>query len=55
MALPKALYRGESGHFEMSFPLYGTLVQLSGNPCRRSHSIGVNRLKAKLPFFKATP
>ena len=37
---PSALQRGPSA---AGLPRYATRVQLSGNPCRRSHSSGVNR------------
>ncbi len=37
--LPKALYRGPSA---AGLPQNGIAVQPSGNPCRRSHSIGVS-------------
>lgn len=38
---PSALYLGPSGQ---SLPFVGMFVQSSGNPCKRSHSLGVRRL-----------
>src|SRR5699024_11550487 len=42
--LPKALYRCPMGQSSAGLLRQGICVQLSGKPCRRSHSMGVRRL-----------
>ena len=51
MLFPIALYLSVSGQSSAGFPRYGIFVQSSGNPCKRSHSIGINRRTAISPSF----